>query len=106
MGPDGKGLVGTRGGREVVVELTGCSSWWPLGRLLCPKLALLGTIRRTKGMGKGGVVPRALPSSGAWQYPLEQRRVLEPAVCLPPCRFTRASKGWCRMRTTMALQEQ
>jgi len=46
------------------MELSGCSSWWALGRLLCPRLALLRKTRRSKGTGKGEVVPRAPPVLG------------------------------------------
>lgn len=46
---------------ELVME--GCSCWWLLGKLLCPRLALVGTTRITKGTGKGKVVSKAHPCS-------------------------------------------
>lgn len=73
-----------RGGKEVVAEPTGCPSWQALGGFLFLRLALLGRTGRSKGMGKDGVVTRALHSSSAGNILLSKGGSLaQQSVSLP-----------------------
>lgn len=77
------GIWEHRAGKEVVMELSGCSSWQALGGFLCPRLALLGRTR-SNGMGKDGVVSRALHASSAGNILLSKGGSLaQQSVCLP-----------------------